>query len=247
MKKRSIYVGTSGWSYKEWKEFFYPEKMKSTEWLTHYADTFHVTEINASFYHLPLRKTVEGWVQKVPDNFLFCPKMSRYLTHIKRLKDPEEPLERFFHIFEPMKEKMGPVLIQLPPSLTFDYDTAEYLYRHLHHQYKAYDFAMEVRHPTWMQEESITLMAKYNIAFVISQSGHGFPYAEHITSRNIYIRFHGPDELYKSGYSDEMLRNFSVLFKEWIKQGHVIWSFFNNTYYEHAINNSLRLLEMMKE
>src|SRR6478609_7365479 len=123
MNDQSIHIGTSGWSYKDWKELFYPKGLKTTEWISYYAITFRITEINSSFYHLPKRQTVEGWVNKVPPDFLFCPKMSRYLTHIKRLKEPEESLERFFEVFEPMKNNMGPVLIQLPPSLKFEYET----------------------------------------------------------------------------------------------------------------------------
>lgn len=128
MKNANIHIGTSGWSYKDWKELFYPKELKATEWLTYYAQTFSVTEINTSFYHLPKKQTVEGWVQKVPSDFLFCLKMSRYLTHYKRLKEPEEALEKFFDVVEPMRKQMGPVLIQLPPTLQFDHRIAEDFY-----------------------------------------------------------------------------------------------------------------------
>lgn len=242
-----IHIGTSGWSYKHWKEIFYPKNIKPNEWLSFYADKFSVTEINSSFYHLPLKTTVEGWVNKVPSTFLFCPKMSRYLTHFKKLKEPEETLERFFEVFEPMQKKMGPVLIQLPPSLKFDYDTAENLYIILKKNYHQYQFAMEVRHETWMAEESLTLLAKYDIAFVISQSGKGFPYAETVTAKNIYVRFHGPEQLYASGYSDEQLEKFATLFKQWKKDEHVIWAFFNNDVFAHALHNAETLKAMINE
>src|SRR2546423_6227483 len=178
---RKINIGTSGWSYKHWKEIFYPKGLKSAEWLTFYAQTFKTTEINGSFYRLPKVETILDWAQKVPPDFVFCPKMSRYLTHMKKLKDPEESLERFFYVFEPIKKMMGPVLIQLPPALKFNYDTAEHLYSILKRKYKAYEFVMEVRHDTWLQEDSLTLMTKYDLGFVISQSGDEFPYAEIIT------------------------------------------------------------------
>ncbi|BAV09752.1 Uncharacterized conserved protein YecE, DUF72 family [Filimonas lacunae] len=247
MQTGKIHIGISGWSYQDWKGLFYPQKLKSTDWLTFYANTFSTTEINASFYHLPLKKTVENWVHKVPDDFLFCPKMSQYVTHIQKLKNTEESLERFFQVFEPMHPKMGPVLIQLPPSLVFDYEVAEHFYKLLSTKYSMYSFAMEVRHSTWMQEESITLMAKYNIAFVISQSGHGFPYAEHVTADNIYIRFHGPHALYKSNYTEEMLLHFSTFIKKEVSNGHTIWAYFNNCYYGNAINNALQLIHMTSE
>jgi len=198
-----------------------------------------------SFYHLPKKATVESWVNKVPEDFLFCPKMSKYLTHIKRLKEPEETLERFFEVFEPMKHKMAPVLIQTPPSLAFNYDTAEYLYQVLKKDYKGYRFAMEGRHATWLTEESIDLMAKYDIAFVVSQSGVGFPYAEHVTARDIYIRFHGPGKLYDSSYTTAELEKFAKLFNKWLKEKHTLWIFFNNCYHTYAIQNGLELEKML--
>jgi uncharacterized protein YecE (DUF72 family) len=241
-----IHIGTSGWSYDDWKGIFYPPGLKSTEWISYYSSVFSTTEINASFYRLPSRKTVESWIDKVPDNFTFCPKMSRYLTHIKRLNDPLEPVERFFGIFEPMKEKMGPVLIQLPANLKFDYDKTETLYKELR-KHHSYSFAMEGRHPTWLEKDSLDLMTKYDIAFVISQSGHGFPYAEYVTSKNIYIRFHGPGKLYASLYGDEDLKKFASLIKRWKQQGHILWIYFNNDYFGNAIKNAKRLEELIRE
>src|SRR5687768_8695063 len=105
---KKIHIGTSGWSYKHWKEDFYPKGLKQTDWLSFYARSFSITEINTSFYRLPAAETVINWTKKVPKKFLFCPKMSRYLTHMKKLHDPEEPLERFFEIFQPMKKTNGP-------------------------------------------------------------------------------------------------------------------------------------------
>src|SRR4051812_23915574 len=116
MKTGLVHIGTSGWSYKHWRGIYYPEEMKPTDYLAFYAQSFQVSEINSSFYNLPKVATVEGWVKKVPKGFMFCPKMSRYLTHMKKLHDPEESLERFFEVFEPMRKHMGPVLVQLPPS-----------------------------------------------------------------------------------------------------------------------------------
>ncbi|HEY3402255.1 MAG TPA: DUF72 domain-containing protein [Ohtaekwangia sp.] len=241
MKEGKIHIGTSGWSYKDWKGIYYPKNLKSTEWLTFYSETFNITEINTSFYHLPKKQTVEGWVNKVPDDFLFCPKISRYLTHMKKLHEPEESLERFFDVFEPMQKKMGPVLIQLPPSLKFNPEVADHFFNLLKSTYHPYTFALEVRHNTWMTKESIDLMSLYHIAFVISQSGHGFPYAEHITAKDIYIRFHGPGKLYASLYSEEEMQKYANLFRSWQKEGHTLWIFFNNDFYGYAIKNGLQL------
>ena len=241
----SIHIGTSGWSYKHWKDLFYPPKLASTKWLSFYAQTFSTTEINASFYRLPSQETVMKWMEQVPKNFLFCPKMSRYLTHMKKLNEPEEPLERFFNIFEPMKKMMGPVLIQLPPSLKFDYDTADHFFNLLKKQYRSYQFVIEIRHDSWLKEDSLTLMTKYDVGFVISQSGDKFPYSEMVTAKNIYVRFHGPAALYASSYTDEMLKAFAKKFKSWISEGHVVWAYFNNDVFGYAIEDAKKLIQMM--
>jgi uncharacterized protein YecE (DUF72 family) len=139
---------------------------------------------------------------------------------------------------------MGPVLIQLPPSLKFDHEVTEHFYKALK-AYQGHEFAMEVRHDSWLQESSLTLMSRYDIAFVISHSGKGFPYAEQVTAKNIYVRFHGPKELYASSYSDETLRHFAGLFKNWQQQKHTIWAFFNNDYFGYAINNARTLQKLL--
>ena len=246
MKKGKIHIGTSGWSYKHWKEIFYPTNLKTTEWLEFYVKTFNTTEINMSFYHLPKKQTVEGWVKKVPATFKFCPKMSRYLTHIKRLHEPEESLEKFFEVFEPMQKKMGPVLVQLPPSLKFNYETVEYFYQVLKKNYSAYDFAIEVRHNTWLEEDSYTLMSKYKIAFVISQSDKKFPYAETVTAKNIYLRLHGPGQLYASNYNEEALEKYADMFLKWQAEGHNIWAFFNNDVFGYAFRNAQELEKLVQ-
>jgi uncharacterized protein YecE (DUF72 family) len=247
MRKGKIHIGTSGWSYKHWKDIYYPKGLKSTEWLVFYSNTFSITEINNSFYHLPQKQTVEGWVKKTPSGFLFCPKMNRFITHIKRLKEPEEPVKRFFEIFRYMQKKIGPILIQLPPSLKFDYDRTDHFFSLLKKKYKQYDFALEVRDEGWLSEDSLGLMAKYGIAFVIAHSGNHFPYGEHVTAKNIYVRFHGPSGLYSSNYTDSMLKKFAKLFRKWMKAGHTLWVFFNNDVHGYAIENAKRLQELMNK
>jgi uncharacterized protein YecE (DUF72 family) len=242
-----IHIGTSGWSYKHWKNIYYPANIPAVKWLEFYTQTYKTTELNASFYRLPSKQTVVNWTKRVPKDFLFCVKMSRYLTHMKKLLEPEETLERFFEVFKPMKKIMGPVLIQLPGALKFNYDRADYLYDLLKKKYKKYQFVMEVRHPTWLEEVSLTLMSKYNIGLVISQSGDKFPYSEMITAKNIYLRFHGPKELYASSYSDAMLKDFASKFRKWVKQGHEVWAFFNNDIHGHAVVDAKRLMDLTKK
>jgi uncharacterized protein YecE (DUF72 family) len=189
---------------------------------------------------------VLNWVDKVPAHFKFCPKMSRYLTHMKKLNEPEEPLQRFFEVFSHAKKYLGPVLIQLPPSLKYNEEVARNFFEVLKHRYHTYSFALEVRHTSWMEQPAIKLLEEYDIAFVISQSGVNFPYAEFVTSKNIYIRFHGPQELYASLYSEETMKEYGRKIKKWAKAGHDVWAFFNNDWYTYGIRNAKQLIEFTK-
>jgi uncharacterized protein YecE (DUF72 family) len=240
-----IHIGTSGWSYKHWKGIYYPPQVKQAAWLEYYAQSFSTSEINTSFYHLPKPATTEGWNKRVPADFMFCPKMSRYLTHMKKLNDPEESMEKFFDVFAPLKRKLGPVLIQLPHFVPFNLEKAEHLYKVCKKKYAYYRFCMEVRHESWLTDESIDLMNKYNIAFVISQSGTAFPYAEFVTASHVYVRFHGPGSLYASRYTIEQLTVFAEMFLKWKKEGRSVWAFFNNDIGGHAITNAKELKQMV--
>jgi len=247
MAKKKYHIGTSGWSYKDWVGVFYPKEIKPADWISYYAKTFDCTEINGCFYRLPHKQTVVNWVNKTPDDFLFCPKMSRYLTHYKSLKDPEEPLERFFGIFKPMQGKLGPVLIQLPKQVAFDRIKTEYFYKLLAKKYGKNKFAMEVRHESWLTEESYDLMRQYKISFVISHSGNHFPYREVITATDIYFRFHGPTSKYDSKYSEEEMKSFASIFDKWLQNGHELWVFFNNDWFGYGIENALQLDSFLKK
>lgn len=242
--KGAIHIGTSGWSYKHWKDIFYPPGLKTTQWLTYYSNLFKIAEINTSFYRIPRPESVIEWMEKVPPDFRFCAKMSRFLTHMKKLLDPEEPLKRFFAVFEPMQRRMGPVLLQLPGQVKFNYHRAAYLFDILKKKYRKYDFVIEIRHGSWLEPDSLNLMTQHDIGFVISQSGGFFPFAEIVTGTNIYIRFHGPAALYASAYSDEDMRQWAAKMLQWSKDGYVVWAFFNNDIHGHAFHDAARLQQL---
>ncbi|WAC13831.1 DUF72 domain-containing protein [Dyadobacter pollutisoli] len=239
-----IHIGTSGWSYKHWKGVFYPPNVKPASYLSFYAEHFSVSEINSSFYKLPLKSTVEKWIQQVPEGFLFCPKMSRYLSHLKKLHEPKEPLERFFNIFEPIIKYLGPILIQLPANLKFNETVVTDLFKILNDDYGDYRVAMEVRHLSWFSDESTSLMRKYNVTLVFAQSDR-YPYLEQVTAKDIFIRFHGPHSLYSSSYSGKVLEEYAAKFIDWTKKGHTVWAFFNNDVGGHAIMNAKTLLGLV--
>ena len=240
-----VYIGTSGFSYKHWRGLFYPDGIKPAGYLAYYAKHFPVTEINASFYRLPEEHTVVNWAAQVPEGFLFCPKMSRYLTHMKKLREPEEPLARFFSIFAAIQDKLGPVLIQLPDRLSFREEVAGHFYKILQQHYSGFDFVLEIRHPSWLSDENLRLMEACGIGLVIAQSGVHFPYSEKVTAKNIYLRLHGPRELYASSYSDEQLADYAEKIGAWTVQGHDVWAFFNNDIHGFAPVDAARLMSLV--
>jgi uncharacterized protein YecE (DUF72 family) len=243
MHKGQIHIGTSGWSYRHWAGIFYPSDLKSGDYLAYYAKHFDVSELNNSFYKIPQKSTIEKWLNVVPEHFLFCPKMSRYLSHLKKLHNPEEPLERFFAVFEPFRDRLGPILIQLPANLPFERERVAHLYELLADEYGAFHFAMEVRHESWFSEESLQLMRHYKVTLVFAQSDR-FPYYEEITSKHIFLRFHGPKNLYSSTYDDDTLQAYAQKFCDWSKAGHTVWAFFNNDIHGYAFQNAAKLRQL---
>ncbi|MCF0056930.1 DUF72 domain-containing protein [Dyadobacter sp. CY356] len=242
-KKEKIHIGTSGWSYKHWAGIYYPAGLKPVDYLSYYSKQFLTAEINTSFYRLPKDETIKNWVRQVPDNFVFCPKMSRFLSHMKKLHDAEEPVERFCSIFDDIKLKLGPILIQLPTNVHFHEELTEEFYRILKTK-TDYRFAMEVRHESWYSDESIFLMKKFGITLVLAHS-KDFPYLEAITAQDIYVRFHGPTGLYASFYDDGFLMDYAEKFKLWKSEGHNIWAYFNNDINGYALMNAQKMIELI--
>ncbi|MCW6010119.1 DUF72 domain-containing protein [Micromonospora sp. CPCC 205371] len=156
-----ILVGTSGWQYKDWRGRFYPEKLPQRLWLEHYASCFATVEVNNAFYRLPERSTFEKWRQRTPDDFCVAVKMSRYLTHIKRLQDPEEPIERFLSRATALGDRLGPVLVQLPPTLGADPAALDRVLARFPPDVRV---AVEPRHDTWWTDETRAVLEKRNAA-----------------------------------------------------------------------------------
>ncbi|MFC7274679.1 DUF72 domain-containing protein [Paractinoplanes rhizophilus] len=154
-------VGTSGWQYRDWKGRLYPEKLPQRLWLEHFAERFRTVEVNNAFYRLPERKTFEQWRARTPDDFVVAVKMSRYLTHVKRLREPAEPVQRFLDRAHGLGDKLGPVLIQLPPTLPGDPALLE---ETLSRFPAATKVVVEPRHPTWFTDETRAVLEKHRAA-----------------------------------------------------------------------------------
>ncbi len=238
-----LYIGTSGWSYKHWSGIFYPKEVKPNKYLEYYITKFDCVELNSSFYHLPKRTTISGWLERTPETFRICPKLSRFITHQKRLADSEESLKKYFELFAPMKNRMGPVLIQLPPGLIFDKILVRDFLNLLREQYHSYRFAIEIRHKSWITDVFFHMLKSYKTAFVIADSGKRFPYYEAITTDIAYLRLHGHEQLYASDYSSPDLHRYAGKIIQWMETTKEVWVFFNNDFKGFAVKNA----QMLKE
>lgn len=246
MESPFLHVGTSGWSYKHWAEVFYPKDIRSDKYLEYYITRFDCVELNSSFYNLPRETTVAGWMNRTPGTFRFCPKLSRLITHQMQLVNIEEALQRFFYVFEIMKDRLGPVLVQLPPGLVYDKTLICSFFNLLKEKQDRYQFAVEVRNKSWINDNFLELLSQYRIAFVIADSGNRYPYYEAVTAGFVYLRFHGREQLYASDYSEDALWQYGEKIRSWLSEGKEVWAFFNNDYYGFAVKNAERLREIIK-
>jgi uncharacterized protein YecE (DUF72 family) len=165
MQHRMLSVGTSGWHYRDWRGAFYPAELPTRRWLEHYATRFDTVELNNSFYRLPTADAFRAWRDAVPDDFVFAVKASRYLTHYRRLRNPEEPVERLLAAAEGLGSKLGPVLLQLPPDLRADTDA---LARAFDVFGKRVRIACEFRHESWHTDDVYALLRDRDVALCLA-------------------------------------------------------------------------------
>jgi uncharacterized protein YecE (DUF72 family) len=239
----SIHIGTSGWHYKHWVSTFYPAEAKPRDFTSHYLQHFRTVEINNSFYKLPSAETFAAWRDSVPPDFLFAVKASRFITHMKKLKDPHQSSIRFFEQVAALQEKLGPILFQLPP---FWHVNTERLARFLAVLPPQYRYAFEFRHPSWYAPEVLALLRQYGAAFFIYElEGHLSPFE--ITSDMVYVRLHGPGAKYQGSYSEEGLQWWAGRCREWQQQGLQVFVYFDNDEQGFAAFNARRLQELLQQ
>lgn len=236
-----LLVGTSGFVYKHWKRIFYPDKLPQKRWLEHFANVFPTTELNTTFYHLPKPASVDRWRDESPPGFLFVAKGSRFITHMKRLLDPEEPLRRYFEVVNRLRPKLGPILWQLPPMMK----TADLprLRNFLEHLPTDLQHAIEFRSDAWYTDEVADLLDEFGAAF-----------CEHdIVKRKIprptggwrYIRFHGATSKYNGRYGKDGLRRYARDFLRWRDSGRDAYVYFNNDLEGHALFDAMDLTQLL--
>lgn len=234
-----IRVGLSGWNYDAWRGDFYPRDVPKRAWLSHAAERVDSLEVNGTFYGLVSPDTVRGWRAAVPDGFTFAVKGSRYVTHQKKLRDPERTVANFFAqgVLE-LDDALGPVLWQLPPNLHFDAERVDAFLSVLpHHTDDAVALArrhddrvpevsygpgtphrirhvLEARHTSYWCDELVRIARRHGVALAFSHAGE-WPYVEEVTAGFVYVRLHGTDPTYASAYSDAELRRWADRLRAW--------------------------------
>lgn len=236
----TLCVGTSGWNYNHWRGVFYPDRLPQSKWLERYAGVFDTVEVNNSFYRLPERKTFESWRAQTPDGFTFAVKASRYLTHIKRIKEPEEPLQRLLDHSSGLGSKLGIVLYQFPPRWRVDLDR---LRRFLEILPPIPRSAFEFRDDSWQCEAVWSMLVEFGVAYCVMDSP-GLPLHLRTTCDYSYIRMHSGGEETEGDYTDEHLREWAGRIEEMLGRGDV-YVYFNNDFRGYAVENALRLREMV--
>ncbi len=241
-----VCIGTSGWSYKHWENgAFYPPKLQATEYLPFFAEQFPTVEINYSYYRLPPRPTFEQWRDRAPRGFCFAVKASRYLTHMKKLKDPAEPLERLLHNAEGLGSALGPVLFQFPARWDVDLPRLrEFMLAlggHPRHQY-----AFEFRHKSWLVDDVYACLREHHAALCLPV-GWGIPLDVQLTADWTYVRFHGGERSHF--FEDDELKPWAERLRAWRSAGVDSYCYFNNdTLWRGrpaAIDNAGRLRELV--
>jgi len=231
------YIGTSGWHYDHWRHLFYPGKLAKTKWLEFYATHFTTVELNNSFYRLPSETAFANWRDSSPANFTFAVKVSRFITHIKRLKNAEEPVENFITRARILGEKLGPLLYQLPPNM---HRNDEVLESFLSLLPKGMQHIIEFRHQSWLEEEVFEILRRHSVGLcVFDMPSLRCPLV--VTADFAYIRFHGSTGLYASCYSDEELDWWAKRLADLVPSPKVIYVYFNNDAEAFAVRNAITL------
>jgi uncharacterized protein YecE (DUF72 family) len=239
----SLRIGCSGWNYAHWRNgVFYPPRCPSRLWLRYYAQHFDTVELNTTLYRLPRRESVARWADETPDDFVFAVKVSRYITHVKRLRDVPEHLPLLYQRIEPLRPKLGPLLWQLPPTFKGDLDR---LATALDRLPRGERHAFEFRHPSWFCEETYTLLREHNAALVIGDRPevHGFQ-AHELTADFTYVRFHSGSRGRNGNYSHRELEEWAERLENWSRETDV-FAYFNNDWEGFAVENALYLASLL--
>jgi uncharacterized protein YecE (DUF72 family) len=239
----SLRVGCSGWEYKHWKGDFYPAELPKAQWFEAYARQFDTVEINNSFYRLPEARTFARWAERAPVNFVYAVKASRFLTHMKKLKDPEEPVERLFSRMKPLHARLGPVLYQLPPNFKVDRGRLEHFLQVLPAGIR---HVVEFRDPSWYAADVTELLERYGVARCLHDMKGSATTRERV-GPFVYVRFHGAAGTYTGGYPQDRLERWAEWLHAQRAAGVDVYAYFNNDIGGHAPRDAVTLRRLLEE
>lgn len=245
-----IFIGTSGWNYKHWRGVFYPEELSTKAWFEYYSKRFDTVEINNTFYNLPDPSVFKNWKKQAPTDFIYAVKANRYITHMKKLKEPDSALKNFFSRVKYLEENLGPILYQLPPHWRCNVDRLQAFLTELP---KDKIHVFEFRDDSWFTKEVFEILDSHNASFCI----HDMPYVlarggsasggkcpEITTGKVAYVRFHGATGIYQGGYPVQMLEKWA----DWVSnqaKTRDVYAYFNNDAEGHAVKDAARLKKLL--
>jgi uncharacterized protein YecE (DUF72 family) len=234
-------IGCSGWEYGHWKGDFYPDALPRARWFQHYARRFDTVEINNSFYRLPLRTTMSRWRLQAPAGFVYAVKASRFLTHMKKLRDPDDPLSLLFDRALLLGPHLGPVLYQLPPRWKPDH---ERLAAFLDAVPRDVRQTIEFREAAWYTDRTFELLSRHGVSLCLHDMTGSTP-PRIVVGPFVYVRFHGASAKYSGSYSDEQLAIWGAWLNEQLARGLDVYAYFNNDVGGHAPRNALTLRKLL--
>jgi len=232
----TVFVGTSGWQYRDWRTSFYPTELAQDEWLPYFAARFRTVEVNNTFYRLPRPEVFAAWRERTPPDFVFALKMSRYLTHLKRLRDPEGPVDRFLAAAGRLGDKLGTVLLQLPPDMRADAARLDTALRAFPARLR---LAVEFRDGSWYCDAVREVLAAHDAALCLADRDEELVTAEWRTADWGYVRFHWGRE--GGGYSDAAISAWARRIDSLWPEPAAVYAFFNNDPHCHAVRDAARL------
>jgi uncharacterized protein YecE (DUF72 family) len=236
-----IHIGTSGWHYAHWRGPFYPAKLQPGKMLSWYAGYFDTVEINNTFYGMPTANALKIWCKETPADFCFAVKASRYITHIRKLKESGEAVEKFLTQMKTLGLRLGPILFQLPPGWQINLQRLEDFLAALPRKHR---YVFEFRNPTWNIPKVYDALRRHNAAFCIYELA-GFLAPLELTADFTYVRLHGPGDKYQGDYSRSTLRAWAKRIEAWRKELKHIFVYFDNDQAAFAAKNALELKHMV--
>jgi uncharacterized protein YecE (DUF72 family) len=237
-----IHVGCSGWQYRHWRGVFYPRDLPADRWLQYYVERFDTVELNNSFYRLPDADSFSTWRSQLPSGFVMAVKASRYLTHLKHLRDPKEPLDRLWSRARRLGDRLGPMLYQLPPRWHADLERLSTFVEALPARRRQ---AIEFRDADWYRSATYSILEGGRVALCLhDMTGSASP--RRPIGPFVYLRLHGAGERYGGSYSAKQLRGWADRLAGWANDGLPAYVYFNNDQAGHAVRDAVRLRTMLE-